>query len=164
MILPDLLRPGLALVLCGSAPSRASKEHAAYYAHPGNAFWSTLHAVGLTPRRLAPKEYPALLEYGIGLTDLNKTDWGTDSELSRAGFDRAGFVAKMRQHRPGLIAFNSKYAASHYFGTRRLGYGLQDESLDGIPLLVVPSTSGRARGSFDLAPWWDLADRVRHRP
>ncbi|MEO0035068.1 MAG: hypothetical protein RLZZ501_1091 [Pseudomonadota bacterium] len=161
MILPDLLRPGLALVLCGSAPSRASKEAAAYYAHPGNLFWATLHAVGLTPRRLEPGQYPELLAHGIGLTDLNKTEWGADAELTPGGFDRAGFVAKMRRHRPALIAFDSKFAAGRYLGGARIGYGVQGETLDGIPLWVVPSTSGRARRYFDLAPWHELARRVR---
>jgi len=161
MIIPDLLEEGLALVLCGTAPSRASKEAAAYYAHPGNLFWTILHTVGLTPVRLEPAHYPALLGFGIGLTDLNKTEWGADSDLSRAGFDVAGFAAKMRRFRPGLIAFDSKFAAATYFGKKTISYGPQPETLDGIPLLVVPSTSGRARGYFDPAPWHDLARRVR---
>lgn len=161
MIIPDLLREGLSLVLCGTAPSRASKEASAYYAHPGNIFWKTLHAVGLTPYQLAPADYPALLEFGIGLTDLNKLEWGADSDLSPGGFDVPSFTAKMRRVRPSLIAFDSKFAAATYFGRKTIGYGLQAETLDGIPLLVVPSTSGRARGYFDLAPWQDLAARVR---
>lgn len=161
MIIPDLLEEGLALVLCGTAPSRASKEAGAYYAHPGNIFWKTLHAVGLTPHRLAPQDYPTLLNFGIGLTDLNKIEWGADCDLSRSGFDVPSFTAKMRRVRPGLIAFDSKFAATTYFGKKTIRYGLQEESLDAIPLLVVPSTSGRARGYFDLAPWRDLADRVR---
>jgi len=161
MIIPDLLEEGLALVLCGTAPSRASKEAGAYYAHPGNIFWKTLHAVGLTPHRLAPEHYPALIGFGIGLTDLNKIEWGADSDLSRSGFDVPSFTTKMRRFRPGLIAFDSKHAAANYFGRKTISYGLQAESLDGIPLLVVPSTSGRARGYFDIAPWHDLADRVR---
>lgn len=161
MIIPDLLTEGLSLVLCGTAPSRASKEAGAYYAHPGNIFWKTLHAIGLTPHQLEPGQYPMLTRFGIGLTDLNKVEWGADSDLSRSGFDVPSFTAKMRCFRPGLIAFDSKYAAATYFGKKTISYGLQAESLDGIPLLVVPSTSGRARGYFDIAPWHDLAERVR---
>ena len=51
-LVPDLLAPGLDLVFCGTAPSPASFKARAYYANPGNAFWPTLHAVGLTPERL----------------------------------------------------------------------------------------------------------------
>jgi TDG/mug DNA glycosylase family protein len=39
-------------VFCGTAPSPASYKARAYYANAGNAFWPTLHAVGLTPERL----------------------------------------------------------------------------------------------------------------
>lgn len=157
MIVPDVLADGLALVLCGTAPSRASKEARAYYAHPGNIFWKTLFEVGLTPRQLVPREYAQVLHYGIGLTDLNKIEWGADAELSPAGFDVAGFVGKMRRKRPGLIAFDSKFAACTYFGRRTVGYGRQPETLDGIPLFVVPSTSGRARMYFEIGPWQELA-------
>jgi TDG/mug DNA glycosylase family protein len=156
VIVPDVLADGLALVLCGTAPSRASMEAQAYYAHPGNIFWKTLFEVGLTPRRLAPHEYALVLAYGIGLTDLNKTEWGADAELTPAGFDVAGFVEKMRRLRPGLIAFDSKCAARSYFGRSTIRYGRQAEMLDGIPLFVVPSTSGRARRYFEIGPWREL--------
>jgi TDG/mug DNA glycosylase family protein len=161
MIVPDVLRPGLGLVLCGTAPSRASKEALAYYAHPGNIFWKTLFEVGLTGRLLEPKQYPQVLEWNIGLTDLNKTEWGADAELSHGGFDVDAFAAKMRLHRPRLIAFDSKFAACKYFGARSVGYGLQPATLDGIPLFVVPSTSGRARMYFRIEPWLELAALVR---
>lgn len=60
-LVPDLLAPGLDLVFCGTAPSPASYEARAYYANPGNAFWATLHAVGLTPEHFTPQRYPELL-------------------------------------------------------------------------------------------------------
>ena len=54
-LVPDLLAPGLDLVLCGTAPSPASFKARAYYANPGNAFWPTLHAVGLTQNRFSSR-------------------------------------------------------------------------------------------------------------
>lgn len=160
MIVPDVLAPDLRLVLCGTAPSKASMTARAYYAHPGNIFWKTLHEVGLTPSLLRPQDYVRVLDYGIGLTDLNKTEWGADAELSPAGFDVAAFTAKMRRHRPAVIAFDSKFAGAKFFGRRILHYGRQEDSLDGIPLFVVPSSSGRARMYFDIGPWRDLAVTV----
>ncbi len=157
MILPDLLEEGLSLVLCGTAPSSASKLRQAYYAHPGNIFWKTLFEAGLTPERLQPKEYPNLLKYRIGLTDLNKTEWGVDSELSRSAFDISGFSEKMLRSRPNVIAFTSKFAGCNFLGRKTVPYGRQVETLDGIPVFVVPSTSGLARGRFDLAHWQALA-------
>ena len=62
---PDLLAPGLDLVFCGTAPSPVSFKAQAYYANPGNAFWPTLFAVGLTPERLAPQRYSELLGWRI---------------------------------------------------------------------------------------------------
>jgi TDG/mug DNA glycosylase family protein len=161
VIVPDLLREELALVLCGTAPSRVSKEAQAYYAHPGNIFWKTLFDVGLTPRLVSPKDYPALLEWNIGLTDLNKTEWGADSELSHAAFDVIAFSEKMRRYKPRVIAFDSKFAASKFFGRKTISYGLQPETLFDSALFVVPSTSGRARNYFEIKHWWALADLVR---
>ena len=154
-IVPDLLAPSLRLVFCGTAPSRVSKERQAYYANPGNRFWRTLHEAGLTPTRLAPAEYPKLLAFGIGLTDLNKREWGNDDELTTAGFDVAAFAQKMRRHRPAAIAFTSKTAAGIFLGrsTGQLDYGAQEGTLDGIALHVLPSTSGHAVRYFNLAPW-----------
>lgn len=157
MILPDVLEPGLALVLCGTAPSRVSKELGAYYAHPGNIFWQTLYDVGLTPLQLSPSAYSAIVAHGIGLTDLNKTEWGADSELSRDAFDVAAFEAKIRAFRPGAVAFTSKFAARTYLKRDIPRYGLQAETIDLIPLHVMPSTSGRARRYFDIELWRDLA-------
>lgn len=162
MIVPDVLTDGLALVLCGTAPSRASKEARAYYAHPGNIFWKTLFEVGLTPRLLAPTEYREVLHYGIGLTDLNKIEWGADAELTHEGFDVDAFVEKMVRYRPRMIAFDSKFAACKFFDRRTVSYGLQSETLDGISLFVAPSTSGRARMYFDRSYWDDLARRLRN--
>ena len=121
-LVPDLLAPGLDLVFCGTAPSPASFKARAYYANPGNAFWPTLHAVGLTPERFTPQRYPELLAWRIGLTDLNKTEYGSDHELSAGAMDAGSLHAKLRRYRPAAIAFTSKNAAS--LGPRRQGAGL----------------------------------------
>jgi TDG/mug DNA glycosylase family protein len=106
-----------------------------------------------------PADYPNLLALGIGLTDLNKREWGNDDELTAAGFDVAAFTRKMKRYRPGAIAFTSKYTASLYLGckTGDLDYGLHAATLDGIPLHVLPSTSGQAVRYFNLKPWAALA-------
>jgi TDG/mug DNA glycosylase family protein len=160
MILPDLLAPGLDLVLCGTAPSRQSKAAGVYYATPGNLFWPTLHAVGLTPTRLAPSAFPTLLALGIGLTDLNKTEWGSDAELSPTGFDIAGFQAKIARVRPRIVGFTSKTAGRLFFG-RAVDYGRQAETPLGATWFVLPSPSGRARGHWSAAPWQALAALVQ---
>lgn len=161
MILPDLLEARLSLVICGTAPSLVSKQLQAYYAHPGNIFWRTLREAGLTPEQLVANAYPDLLKYRIGLTDLNKTEWGADSELSRNGFDTLAFTEKMRRFQPRAIAFSSKFAALQFFGRTEVQYGRQTETLGGIAIFVMPSTSGRARRYFDISHWRALAGFVR---
>ena len=90
-LVPDVLAPGLDLVFCGTAPSPISFKRRAYYANPGNSFWPTLHRVGLLPERFEPERYAEVLRHGIGLTDLNKTEYGSDHELSAESAVAAGW-------------------------------------------------------------------------
>ncbi len=161
--LPDLLAPGLDLVFCGTAPSPASFRARAYYANPGNAFWPTLHAVGLTPERLAPERFPELLDHGLGLTDLNKTEVGSDHELSAHAMDARSLHAKLRRFRPAAIAFTSKHAATLALGVKAPDYGRQNEPLEGAVAFVLASPSGRARSFWTLAPWREAAAFVAER-
>lgn len=163
MILPDVLAPGLHLVFCGTAPSRASKEAGAYYAKPGNRFWPTLRTLGLVPPDFVPARFAEAPRYGFGLTDLNKTEFGTDDQLSRDAFDTAGFRRKMRRYRPAAIAFTSKNAGRAFLGRQPAQYGRQAETLDGIPLYVLPSPSGLATGFWSLVPWHEAVAFVLER-
>jgi len=158
-IVPDLLRPGLDLVICGTAPSAVSAARQAYYAHPGNRFWAIMAETGLTPRRFRPEEYPLMAALGIGFTDMCKTASGQDDALPRAGFDRLRLAEAMRRNRPGLLAFSSKRAASEFLGlpTGRLAYGLAPAVADMPPMFVLPSTSGLACRAWDAAPWHAMA-------
>ena len=162
-LVPDLLAPGLDLVFCGTAPSPASFKARAYYANPGNAFWATLHAVGLTPERLAPQRYPELLAWRIGLTDLNKTEYGSDHELSAAAMDAESLHAKLRKYRPAAIAFTSKNAAALALGVKSLSYGRQAGLLEGAVPFVLASPSGRARSFWTIEPWRAVAAFVMER-
>jgi double-stranded uracil-DNA glycosylase len=159
-ILPDVLRPGLRLVFCGTAAGKRSAAERAYYAHPGNMFWRALFEAALTPRQLAPSEFPLLPNYGIGLTDLAKRHAGNDNELPRDAFDVPALIAKIERHAPRMLAFTSKHAARALLD-RAVNYGLQDKTIAGTPLFVLPSPSGQARGHWNLAPWQALSECVR---
>lgn len=159
-ILPDVLRPGLRLVFCGTAAGKRSAEEGAYYAHPGNLFWRALFQAGLTPRLLAPAEFPLLPEFGIGLTDLAKRHAGNDDELPRDAFDVPGLLSKIETYAPGILAFTSKNAARAVLGPR-LHYGAQARRLGTTRIHVLPSPSGQARGHWSLAPWQALAKDIR---
>lgn len=160
---PDLLAEGLRVVFCGTALGRASAEARAYYAHPGNFFWRTLHATGLTPRQLEPQEYPELLSYGIGLTDMCKTAFGNDAQLPEDAFDVAALRAKIERYAPGMLAFTSKRAAQAVLadlGAEGIRYGEQEVTLHGTRLFVLPSPSGQARKFWKIGPWQALAQAI----
>ena len=166
-LVPDLLAPDLRLVFCGTAPSKASAAAKAYYAKPGNKFWPTLHAVGITPRRFAPQEYPALLALGIGLTDLCKVHSGVDAQLPEDAFDTAAFARKLKKYRPKVVAFTSKNAAQNYFG-HAVDYGWRNGENAGeqakMRFFVLPSPSGLATRFFDIEVWRKLASDVVLKP
>lgn len=163
-ILPDVLAPGLRVVFCGTAPGTRSARDGAYYAHPGNHFWRTLFAVGLTPRLLAPAEFRDVLQFGIGLTDVAKHHFGSDAELPRGAFDAASLQRKLACYRPRIVAFTSKNAARAglALGSRNPDYGEQAFTLGQSRVIVLTSPSGQARGFWDVEPWRQLAEAVAH--
>ena len=161
-VLPDVLRPGLTVVFCGTAAGAQSARAGAYYAGQGNKFWRTLHQIGLTPRQLDPHEFPTLPDYGIGLTDIAKTYSGADSGLRRSHFDAAGLRAKIEHVAPRAFAFNGKRSASAFYGSSAaIAYGQQPEPIGATMVFVLPSTSGAASGFWDASYWQALADSLR---
>ena len=162
-ILPDVLRDGLRLVFCGTAPSRRSAQVGAYYAHGGNLFWDVLFKAGFTPTRLAPLQYRDLLDSNIGLTDLNKLQSGVDSELDAGAYDPEGLLDKVYAYRPEILAFTSKNGAKAFFGRRAVAYGRQVERIGKTVVWVLPSTSGSARPHWERLKhyWYDLGRQFR---
>jgi len=128
-LVPDVLQPGLTLVLVGTAPSGISARARAYYANPENKFWRTLHAVGLTPRQLVPQEYATLPQYGLGLTDVAKRHSGVDAALPGEAWRPDELRRKVEHYRPRIVAFTSKRGASETLGvpTGKLPYGPQPQ-------------------------------------
>lgn len=158
-VLPDVLAPGLDVVFCGSAVGDASAKAGAYYAGPGNRFWETLAAIGLTDGELRPRDYQLVLTYGIGLTDMNKTDSGSDSSLSPGADEPAALRATLEKYQPAHLAFNGKRAAEVFFGAK-VSYGRQPEPVGATVVHVLPSTSGAARGFWDVRHWRALMDDI----
>jgi double-stranded uracil-DNA glycosylase len=159
-IIDDVLAPGLRVVFCGTQPGAQSAARRAYYAGRGNRFWPTLHRIGLTPVRLQPEDFRAVLHYGIGLTDLGKRTSGPDSAIEPGHIDVARLRASLRHYRPAVLAFNSKRAAAYALArpTGQLAYGMQTDRFEGSRVFILPSTSGLASGLWDIRHWQDLAD------
>jgi double-stranded uracil-DNA glycosylase len=164
-VLPDLIKPGLRIVFCGTAAGTVSAARGAYYAHPQNRFWTALHAFGLTPRRLNPEEYNELPQWGLGLTDIAKHVSGMDRELPAGalGADAcAALKAKIVAAQPEWLAFTSLTAGRRYL-KRAAGFGEQGERIGRTRLWLLPSPSPTAGWNWESnAHWWRmLADEAR---
>ncbi len=158
MLIEDVLIPGLRVVFCGTALGRTSHERKAYYAHPRNIFWKTLHDVGLTERQLKPDEYRSAIEHGIGLTDLCKVEFGNDNQLSPRALDRDALGTKIEAYRPAILAFTSLKGGRAFCGHKAV-LGWQDSTISGTCIYILPSTSPSARWNWDRnkAHWDTLA-------
>jgi TDG/mug DNA glycosylase family protein len=157
-ILPDLLGPGVKLVIVGTAAGRASAKQGFYYAGKGNRFWRVLHEVGLTAIELQPHECGRLLHYGIGLTDLAKHACGMDADLPKGCFDTKQLRRAIETLSPDVVAFNGKKAASIFFGvpSSKLLYGRHRDRIGGTAVYICPQTSA-ANAHWSQKPWLDLA-------
>jgi TDG/mug DNA glycosylase family protein len=158
-VLPDRLKPGLKLVFCGTAAGRQSALQQAYYAHRQNRFWTTLYDVGLTPRLFEPKDYEALWELGIGLTDIAKHDFGMDHQLPQGALGEsavAALSARIRKARPHILAFTSLNGGRKVMGPRAVA-GEQPQLLGETRVFILPSPSPLAANHWDIKPWRDLA-------
>ncbi len=117
---------------------------------------------GLTPK-LRPEEYPALLTFGLGLSDLNKTQ--ASSTNDGLTYDLSGFETRIGPYAPAWIVFNSKRAAGSYLGVsdRHVHRGQQDWLIGNSRVFVVPGSSNNwdARvidGRMTL-DWWQAMAR-----
>ena len=159
MILPDIIKTDLKIVFCGTAAGNKSAERKAYYAGKGNLFYKTLTSCGFTPMLLQPEQFPELLNYQIGLTDLAKNTYGMDKDLKHEDYDTKSFEEKILKYQPNFVCFNGKEAAKVFFGlkkTSQVSIGLQTQTIGKTKLFVAPSTSITAFAYWDENVWQQL--------
>lgn len=142
---PDLVAPGLEVLLCGINPSLWSVAVGHHFARPGNSFWQAVADAGLTDRLLRPDEERELLAAGIGVTNVCMRGTARADELHaaelRAGRGRLEQLVK--QLRPGCLAVLGVTAYRTAFGRPRATFGLQAEVAAGdVPIWVLPNPSG----------------------
>lgn len=144
MTLGPIVGPGMRILFVGINPSLRSQEVGHHFARPGNRFWPTLHAAAITPRRLAPEEDALLPSFGIGVTNIASRGTRAADELApeelRAGAQELERV--VAGHRPRLVAIVGITAYRVAFDRRQAGWGLQEETIGGRPVWVLPNPSG----------------------
>ena len=139
--LPDTVGSGMRLLLCGLNPSLYAADAGIGFARPGNRFWPALLAAGLATADRDPDR--ALLDHGLGMTDLVKRATVAAAELRTEEY-RAGLVRVARLVawlRPGAVCFVG-LAGWRAAVDRRAQAGVQSDGLAGVPVYVMPSTSG----------------------
>lgn len=158
-VLPDLLRPGLDIVFCGTAVATASDARGHYYSGPGNKFWQLLYDTGFTPTLLTPREDVCLPDLGIGLTDLVKNvAQSHDRGLDFGG--TASTTARLEAAAPRWIAFNGLKAARQAAialgqSPNGVSLGRMEWTVGASRVYVLPSSSGaHAIPYAHKFEWW----------
>lgn len=139
--LPDTVGPGMRLLVCGLNPSIYAADAGIGYARPGNRFWPAAIEGGLATRDRDP--FHALDEHGLGMTDLVKRATRGAGELTgdeyRAGFARVARLVTWL--RPGAVCFVG-LSGYRQAVDRAADAGPQADGIDGVPVYLMPSTSG----------------------
>jgi TDG/mug DNA glycosylase family protein len=141
---PDVVAPRLDVLFCGINPGLYSGAVGHHFARPGNRFWKALHGSGFTDRRLSPFEERALLDRGLGITNLVDHATAGAEDLSaedlRQGARR--LERKVCGLRPELVAFLGLSAYRVAFRRATAALGPQDHVLCGSRVWLLPNPSG----------------------
>ena len=140
-VLPDVLADGLSVVFCGINPGLWSALTGHHFARPGNRFWPAALAAGVATTDRDPRA--ALRDHGLGMTDIVKRATVAAAELTaeeyRQGLERIAWL--VRWLRPGAVCFVG-LAGWRAAVDRRARPGVQPDGIEGVPVYVMPSTSG----------------------
>ena len=142
--IPDVIAPGLHVLFVGINPGLYSGATGRHFARPGNRFWPTIHRAGFTPRQLAPDEPDALLELGLGITNIVNRTTATAAELSRDELRAGGGHLRetVERYRPEVVAVLGVTAYRTAFERPNATVGRQDERIGDAALWVLPNPSG----------------------
>ncbi|HEY3377591.1 MAG TPA: G/U mismatch-specific DNA glycosylase [Armatimonadota bacterium] len=141
---PDVIAQGLCILFVGINPGLYTAAVGHHFARPGNRFWPTLYAAGITPRVLAPEEEQELLTYGCGITNIVDRATATAAELSPAELREGArqLAEKIRPYAPRVLAVLGISAYRAAFEQPKAILGLQDERIGMTEIWVLPNPSG----------------------
>jgi TDG/mug DNA glycosylase family protein len=139
--LPDVVGPGMRLLVCGLNPSLYAADAGVGYARPGNRFWPGALAAGIVSADRDP--WHALEHHGVGFTDLVKRPSVGADELTaseyREGLGRLDRLCALL--RPGAVAFCG-LAGWRAAVDRKAVTGWQARAVGGARAYVLPNPSG----------------------
>lgn len=142
--IPDVIGPGLRVLFCGINPGLLSGATGHHFARPGNRFWPALHRSGFTPRQLLPDEQLALLDHGLGVTNLATRTTARADELTRDELVTGGAALreKVMRYGPRWLAVLGVTAYRDAFGHRGAAIGPQETAIGATRVWVLPNPSG----------------------
>ncbi|GAA4117778.1 mismatch-specific DNA-glycosylase [Enteractinococcus coprophilus] len=145
----------LRLLIVGTNPSPWAASVQAPFARPGNRFWKSLHAGGVTERLvnnsngMERSDELMLAQRGVGITNIVSRPTSRSSELSREELQAgcAQLIERVAVLRPRVVAFTGITAFRTAFASPKALLGPQPtDDLTGWPeqsqLWVVPDPSG----------------------
>jgi TDG/mug DNA glycosylase family protein len=144
LTISDVIAPDLRVLFCGINPGLYSGATGHHFARPGNRFWPALHRSGFIPRQLGPWEEAALLDFGLGITNLVERTTAMASELTEAELRAGGqeLVAKLERYRPGWLGMLGVTSFRLAFGLRGGSIGPQPSLLGSTRVWLLPNPSG----------------------
>jgi TDG/mug DNA glycosylase family protein len=142
--LPDILEPGMKLLLVGINPGLYTAAIGHHFGRPGNRFWPAMYAGGFTPRLLSPFESGLLSDFGIGITNMVNRATARADELTReelqAGAKR--LERKVRRYKPRFVALLGLTSYREAFSRPKAKLGRQPETIGDSVLWLLPNPSG----------------------
>jgi TDG/mug DNA glycosylase family protein len=148
LALPDKIPATLHTLFVGVNPGIRSAIVGHYFAGHTNYFWKLMAASGIWPTPLTTFDDDKMVDQGFGFTDTCKRPTPGIHGLTRSDFVECKTRIRrlVKSCMPRTVVFVSKSAYRIFLGDLQseVRYGLQTQTLEGVPIFVVPSTSGRS--------------------
>jgi len=139
--LPDIVGPGMRVLVCGLNPSVYAADRGVAFARPGNRFWPAALEAGLVSRDRDP--WHALRAHGVGFTDLVKRATPRADALSaseyRAGVARVTWLAGFLH--PAVVCLVGLAGWRAAVDPKAVP-GVQPRAMGGVPVYLMPNPSG----------------------
>jgi double-stranded uracil-DNA glycosylase len=149
-VVPDLVGPDPKLLIVGINPGLWTAATQTHFCHPTNRFYPALRAAGVIEWDLDSRvgmttaQRRELLSKGIGITNLVARATAKASEIAAQELVEGASNLRLRvaSLAPKVVAVAGVTAYRAAFAAPTAGLGLQDASLEGSRLWVIPNPSG----------------------
>jgi len=141
---PDLIAPNLDVLFCGINPGLYSAAVGHHFAGPGNLFWSTILASGLTSRLLSAFDEAELLALGYGITNMVARTSASAEDVAKDELRRGAKALrrKVLKFKPRFLAVCGLVAYRVGFERNKAVVGLQEEKIGDTAIWLLPNPSG----------------------